>query len=116
MCYNLYHEGSAHLSGLPVEDKRKEFQMPIIYKVDVLAELKSKGITSYKMRKDKIMGERTMQQLRDKQLVSWDTLTKICEMLDCKPGDLLDYIPDDKVSNDDIEKPIPRKKEDDENE
>lgn len=68
--------------------------MPIVYKVDVLAELKNKGITSYKMRKDKIMGERTMQQLRDKQLVSWDTLTKICEMLDCKPGDLLDYVPD----------------------
>lgn len=68
--------------------------MPIVYKVDILAELKNKGITSYKMRKDKIMGERTMQQLRDKQLVSWDTLTKICEMLDCQPGDLMEYVPD----------------------
>lgn len=68
--------------------------MPIVYKVDILAELKNKGITSYKMRKDKIMGERTMQQLRDKQLVSWDTMTKICEMLDCQPGDLMEYVPD----------------------
>ena len=65
------------------------------YKIDILKELSNRGYTSTKMRKDKIMGERTMQQLRDKQLVSWDTLTKICEMLDCKPGDLLDYVPDE---------------------
>lgn len=68
--------------------------MPIIYKVDVLSELKNKGISAYKMRKDKIMGERTMQQLRDKQLVSWDTLTKVCEMLSCQPGDLIEYVPE----------------------
>ena len=68
--------------------------MPIIYKVDVLSELKNKGISAYKMRKDKIMGERTMQQLRDKQFVSWDTLTKVCEMLNCQPGDLIEYVPE----------------------
>lgn len=68
--------------------------MPIVYKVDVLAELKNKGISSYRMRKDNIMGERTMKQLRNKQLVSWANMTKICEMLDCQPGDLLAYIPD----------------------
>lgn len=68
--------------------------MPIVYKVDVLAELKNKGISSYRMRKDNIMGERTMKQLRNRQLVSWANMTKICEMLDCQPGDLLAYIPD----------------------
>lgn len=74
--------------------------MPIIYKVDVLSELKSKGISAYKMRKDKIMGERTMQQLRDKQLVSWDTLTKVCEMLNCQPGDLIEYVPENAADTD----------------
>ena len=74
--------------------------MPIIYKVDVLSELKSKGISAYKMRKDKIMGERTMQQLRDKQLVSWDTLTKVCEMLNCQPGDLIAYVPENAADTD----------------
>lgn len=68
--------------------------MPIVYKVDVLAELKNKGISSYRMRKDNIMGERTMKQLRNKQLVSWANMTKICELLDCQPGDLLAYVPD----------------------
>ena len=78
--------------------------MPIIYKVDVLSELKSKGISAYKMRKDKIMGERTMQQLRDKQLVSWDTLTKVCEMLNCQPGDLIEYVPENAADADNANK------------
>ena len=77
--------------------------MPIIYKVDVLSELKNKGISAYKMRKDKIIGERTMQQLRDKQLVSWDTLTKVCEMLNCQPGDLVEYVPDDEANKEESE-------------
>lgn len=78
--------------------------MPIIYKVDILSELKNKGISAYKMRKDKIMGERTMQQLRDKQLVSWDTLTKVCEMLNCQPGDLVEYVPETAADADNANK------------
>lgn len=70
--------------------------MPIVYKCDILSALKEKGITSYKMRKEKIMGERTIQQIREKQLVSWDAMTKICELLQCQPGDLLEYVPDTK--------------------
>jgi putative transcriptional regulator len=27
--------------------------------------------------------------------VRFDTLSKICEVLDCQPGDLLEYLPDD---------------------
>lgn len=68
--------------------------MPIVYKCDILSALKEKGITSYKMRKDRIMGERTIQQIRDNQLVSWETMTKICELLQCQPGDILQYVSD----------------------
>ena len=73
--------------------------MPIVYKFDILAELKRKGFTSYKLRKDRIMGERTIQQFRENQLVSWETIAKLCQLLDCKPGDLLDYIPDTAQEN-----------------
>ncbi len=68
--------------------------MPIVYKCDILSALKEKGITSYKMRKERIMGERTIQQIRDNQLVSWDAMTKICELLQCQPGDILEYVSD----------------------
>ncbi len=75
--------------------------MSVIYKIDVLALLKERGFTSYRMRKDKIMGERTIQQLRDGQLVSWDNIAKICEMLNCKPGDILEYVPDEETAESD---------------
>ena len=68
--------------------------MPIIYKIDILAALKEKGISAYPMRKDQIMGEATIQQLRENQLASWETMAKICSMLNCQPGDLLEYVPE----------------------
>lgn len=74
--------------------------MPIVYKVDILAALKQKGISAYRMRKNKIMGEATIQQLRENQLTSWETMSKICGMLDCQPGDLLEYVPEPTTTDD----------------
>jgi putative transcriptional regulator len=65
--------------------------MPVRFKIDVLAELKKKGFSSYKMRQEKLMGEATIQQLRKGELVSWENIGRICAMLDCQPGDILEY-------------------------
>lgn len=65
--------------------------MPIRYKIDVLAALKERGYTSYRLRAEKLLGERTIQQLRHGELVSWANLARVCEMLDCQPGDILEY-------------------------
>ena len=40
------------------------------YKIDVLEELKNKGYSSYKLRKEKLMGEAQIQKIRDNELVS----------------------------------------------
>lgn len=61
------------------------------YKFDILDALNKQGFTTYKLRKDKIIGERTIQQLRNNQLVSWATIDTICRLLDCQPGDILEY-------------------------
>lgn len=90
--------------------------MPIMYKINVLQALKEKGYTQNRMRVEKLIGVSYMSQLRYNELVSWKALGTICRLLDCQPGDLLKYVPDDEVADDDIGKPIPRKKEDDENE
>ena len=66
--------------------------MPIIYKADVLQALKDKGFTSYKIRAEKIIGERQMQQIRNGEIVSVACLEKLCAMLECQPGDILQYI------------------------
>ncbi len=65
--------------------------MPIQYKIDVLEALKEKGYSSYRLRKEKILGERVIQQLRNHEPVSWDVLTRLCHLLECQPGDLLEY-------------------------
>ena len=66
--------------------------MPIKYKVDVIAALKEEGYNTTRIRKDKIMGEAMLQKIRSGQMVSWATLETICELLNCQPGDLLEYI------------------------
>lgn len=63
--------------------------MPLQYKIDVLAALKEKGFSSYRLRKEKIFGERVIQQLRNKEPVSWEVLGRLCALLECEIGDLL---------------------------
>ena len=65
--------------------------MPITYKIDVLAALKQKGYSTYRLRHEKILGERVIQQLREQTPVSWEVLTRLCQLLDCQPGDILQY-------------------------
>lgn len=65
--------------------------MPIQYKIDVLTALKGAGYSSYRLRKDKILSERTIQSIRNGTMVSYETLARICGMLNCQPGDILEY-------------------------
>lgn len=68
--------------------------MAIRYKVDVMAELKKKGYTSNRIRDEKLMGQSYLQQLRHGELVSWKAIDVICRLLECQPGDLLEYVKD----------------------
>lgn len=66
--------------------------MPIQYKIDVLEALKNSGYTTYRLRKDKIMGERAIQQLREGVPVSWEIVSRVCHILKCQPGDIFEYV------------------------
>ena len=66
--------------------------MAIRYKVDILAELKKHGYTSTRIREEKLIGQSYLQQLRHGELVSWKILDKICALLECQPGDLIEYV------------------------
>lgn len=68
--------------------------MSIKYKIDVLSALKNAGYSTYKLRQDKIFGERNIQKMRDGEIVSHENLSKICELLDCQPGDIIEYVKD----------------------
>lgn len=68
--------------------------MPIKYKINIVTALKDAGYNSNVIRQEKIMGQRELQKLRHNELVSWATIEKICRLLHCQPGDLLEYVPD----------------------
>lgn len=68
--------------------------MPMRYKTDILAELKSKGYSTYKIRKEKIFGEAVLQSFRLSQPVSWGAIESLCSLLECQPGDILEFVPD----------------------
>lgn len=65
--------------------------MPITYKFDVLAALNDKGYSTYRLRNEKILSQTTIKCLRDKAPVSFETLERICNILECQPGDILSY-------------------------
>lgn len=65
--------------------------MRLTYKIDVLAALHDKGITTYRLRKDRLLSESTVQKLRTGQGISWDNIETLCQLLECQPGDILEY-------------------------
>ena len=65
--------------------------MAIVYKIDVLKELKEKGYNTTRLRKDKLLGEATIQKIRENQLVSWANLDTICTLLECDVGDVVEH-------------------------
>ena len=65
--------------------------MPIQYKIDVLQALRDAGWSSFRIRRERIMGQREMQCLREGQPVSWAVIGKLCELLSCQVGDILEY-------------------------
>lgn len=68
------------------------------YKTDILQLLKDAGYSTYKIRKEKIFTESQLQNIRDNKLLTQDALNKLCNLLSCQPGDILEYVPDNEES------------------
>lgn len=65
--------------------------MPVKYKIDVLAALKDAGYTTYRIRQEKLLSESTVQKLRKSAPLAWENIATICKLLNCQPGDILEY-------------------------
>lgn len=68
--------------------------MPIKYKFDILEALKNVGYSQNRIRNDRLIGQATLTQLRHGELVSWKTIDTICRLLNCQPGDIMEYVDD----------------------
>lgn len=65
--------------------------MPVIYRFDVLQALKDKGYNTNRLRKEKLLAEGVIQSLREGKAISFANLGKLCDLLGCQPGDILEY-------------------------
>lgn len=66
------------------------------YKIDVLEELKDAGYNTNYLRVNKLIGQASLQQMREGKVVGITTLDTICRLLDCQPGNIIKYVPDEK--------------------
>lgn len=56
--------------------------------------MKEKGLSTYRIRKDNIIGEGTLQRMRRNESVSTESIAALCEALDCKPEDIMEFVKD----------------------
>lgn len=63
----------------------------ITYKIDILAELKKRGYTTYVLRKNKYLSETTLKNIRDGKAITMGALDAICIMLRKKPEEVLNF-------------------------
>jgi putative transcriptional regulator len=68
--------------------------MPLVFKKDlnILDALKEKGFNTNRIRNESLFSQSTLQKFRRKEGVSWDNLEKLCQLLECQPGDLIEYV------------------------
>ncbi len=73
--------------------------MPFKYE-KLFALLKEKGYTTYTLRKENLISQSALQKMKKGEgSIDTRTLERLCKLLDCQPGDIMEYIPDDKTTN-----------------
>ena len=63
----------------------------LIYKIDVMQAITDRGITSYQIRNQKLLGENALQSIRANKMIGIKALDQLCSLLDLQPGDIIEY-------------------------
>lgn len=56
--------------------------------------LSEKGIKQIDLRNQGVH-PRTFQKLQNGELIRSDTINQLCKLLNCQPGDIMEYLPDE---------------------
>ena len=67
-------------------------------KIDVLKALNSRGYTTTKIRAEHIIGEGSLSSLRRGKMPRENVLNTLCKLLNMQVGDILEYVPDEEVT------------------
>ena len=64
-----------------------------MFKFDKLFEtIKKKGISTYRLREECILDSKTIKRLKNNQNIELKTLDKVCDFLDCKIEDVVEFV------------------------
>lgn len=62
----------------------------------LFALLKENGYTTYRIRKEKILGESILTKLRNGTGgLDHRTINKMCSLFNCQPNDIMEWVPDE---------------------
>lgn len=68
----------------------------IRYKTNLQQRLKEAGYSTYRLRKEKLLPESTVQKLRTgNTTITLESLNVVCNILRCQPGDILEWVAED---------------------
>ncbi len=65
--------------------------MPIKY-TKLLDMMEKRGITSYTIKRDGIIGQATFRKIKEGGHIDTRTIEKLCEYLNCQPGNIMEYV------------------------
>ncbi|MEG1060533.1 MAG: helix-turn-helix transcriptional regulator [Oscillospiraceae bacterium] len=68
--------------------------MPLKFKIDILRALKEAGYNTNRIRTEGTLSQSTLQKLRNGGQLSWSNVETICKLLNCQPGDIMEYVED----------------------
>lgn len=57
--------------------------------------LADRGVNSYTVKTQKIIGSETYKKIMQGGHIDTRSIDKLCKYLNCQPGDILEYVPDD---------------------
>lgn len=67
--------------------------MPFKYD-KMFALFKEKGISTYKIRKENLISQSSLTKMKNGGDIDTRTLEKVCAILHCQPGDIMEYVSD----------------------
>lgn len=69
--------------------------MGIIINLDVVMTQRKKGLTELSKEVDITMANLSILKNNKAKAIRFSTLEAICKALDCQPGDIIEYVPDE---------------------
>ena len=60
--------------------------------------MKKRELSTYRIRQENIIPQGTLTSLKNNKSVTTDTINKLCKVLNCQPGDIMEYVDEDETN------------------